>query len=122
MQHQEQTGTKVERHQPILPADLELGLARLDRGELNRLAKAVMSEFRRRGLSLQTETDDTARSTSAAQHVRASEPPTERPRLSQARMNAVRAAVRAGVKPTMVARQFGVSLPLVRKILDEKQN
>jgi DNA invertase Pin-like site-specific DNA recombinase len=36
-------------------------------------------------------------------------------------MNAVRTAIKAGVKPTMVARQFGVSLPTLRRILTDDQ-
>jgi hypothetical protein len=39
------------------------------------------------------------------------------PYLSRDRLNAVRAAFKAGVKPAVIARQFGVSQSDVRKVL-----
>jgi DNA invertase Pin-like site-specific DNA recombinase len=43
--------------------------------------------------------------------------------LAQGKLNAVRAAFKAGVTPSRIARQFGVSLSDVRKALasDEKK-
>jgi transposase-like protein len=45
------------------------------------------------------------------------------PPLAQGKLNAVRAAFKAGVRPSRIAREFGVSLSDVRKALasDEKR-
>jgi hypothetical protein len=39
------------------------------------------------------------------------------PSLTQGRINAVRAAFKAGVKPSTIARQFGLPLSAVRQAL-----
>ncbi len=41
--------------------------------------------------------------------------------LPMANVNAVRAAIKAGVKPTVAARQFGVSLAAIRLVLGKGQ-
>ncbi|SDB57634.1 hypothetical protein SAMN02982931_04593 [Bauldia litoralis] len=38
--------------------------------------------------------------------------------LPQGKLNAIRAAVKAGVKPNVIARQFGVSLAAIKKALE----
>jgi DNA invertase Pin-like site-specific DNA recombinase len=45
------------------------------------------------------------------------------PPLAQGKLNAVRAAFKAGVKPSRIAREFGISQADVRKALtsDEKR-
>jgi hypothetical protein len=37
--------------------------------------------------------------------------------LTRGQINAVRAAFKAGIKPTLIARQFGISQSDVRKVL-----
>ena len=37
--------------------------------------------------------------------------------LTRGKINAVRAAVKAGIKPSVIARQFGISQSDVRKVL-----
>jgi hypothetical protein len=39
------------------------------------------------------------------------------PPLAQGKLNAVRAAFKAGVTPSRIARQFGISLSDVKKVL-----
>jgi transposase-like protein len=41
----------------------------------------------------------------------------EAPRLTQGKLNAVRAAFKAGVTPSRIAKQFGISQSDVRKAL-----
>jgi predicted DNA binding protein len=40
--------------------------------------------------------------------------------LTQSRINAIRAAFKAGVKPSTIARQFGVSRSAIQQALSDK--
>lgn len=107
---------------PILPHDLEQALTRLDTTELSRLADAVARELRGRRLptaSLKIPTFEHQSAVKRAKH--RSSTTAEDIKLSQSRVNAVRAAIKAGVKPTMVARQFGLSLASVRRVLEDER-
>ena len=42
--------------------------------------------------------------------------------LTKGKLNAVRAAFKAGVKPSAIARQFGISQSDVRKALAQRQD
>ncbi len=96
----------------------------MSEGELKRLADAVAAELKRRNLP----------ATLPAPH---REQESEKPRpprktsgpktgvtadatasLPQGKLNAIRAAVKAGVKPNVIARQFGVSLAAIKKALE----
>jgi hypothetical protein len=103
----------------VLPADLPSALTHLKEGELRNLAEAVTAELRRRKLPTpraeqESERTKPPRKTSGPKLSVA----TERTTLPQGKLNAIRAAVKAGVKPTMIARQFGVSLAAIRKALE----
>jgi hypothetical protein len=89
-----------------LPRDLAGALERLADEELERLSKAVNAERSRRW------PQDKERQ-SAGRNVPG-------PALPQAKVNAIRAALKAGVKPTVVARQFGVSPAEIRRALDRE--
>lgn len=91
---------------PLLPADLSGALQRLPDGELERLSKAVYAERSRRWPQ-EKERQTTSKKAAG-------------PSLPQAKVNAIRAALKAGVKPTVVARQFGVSPADIRKALEDK--
>lgn len=91
---------------PLLPADLSAALRRLPDTELERLSKAVNAERSRRWPEAK-EGQNAGRKTPG-------------PALPQAKVNAIRAALKAGVKPTVVARQFGVSPAEIRKSLEDK--
>ena len=87
----------------ILPKDLPDALSQLDDEELARLLAAAHAETKRRD--------------------RASPQENESHRLSnedisvpRGKINAVRAAAKAGLSPSRIARQFGISLAEVRKI------
>jgi len=90
-----------------LPANLPSALSHLDDDQLDRLLAAVMAEQQRRGKTLPV-TIETARKQ------RTKEVPTN---LTLGKLNAVRAAFKAGVTPSRIARQFGVTLADVRKAL-----
>jgi hypothetical protein len=74
--------------------------------ELGQLLSAVVAEQRRRGKKLPAEISRNQRV-----EVAAAIP------LTQGKLNAVRAAFKAGVTPSRIARQFGISQSDVRKAL-----
>jgi hypothetical protein len=108
--------TSQPRH--FLPKDLAGALKRLDNAEIDALFAAVTTEAERRGrlpLSRAKEkptADARPQPRQApAKHVTGS--------LTTGKLNAVRAAFKAGVKPSAIARQFGISQSDVRKALAE---
>ena len=100
----------------FLPKDLAAALRRLDDAEIDTLLGAVTTEAERRG----RRPPSPAKDKSAADAK-----PQRRPEaaeqgagsLTTGRLNAVRAAFKAGVKPSAIARQFGISQSDVRKAL-----
>jgi hypothetical protein len=86
-----------------LPTNLPSVLCRLDDDQLDRLLAAVHVEQQRRGKSVEP---------SRKQRAKEVAPP-----LVQEKLNAVRAAYKAGVRPSRIAKQFGVSHADVRKAL-----
>jgi hypothetical protein len=97
-----------------LPTNLPGALRHLDDVQLKRLLAAVLAERQARG----------------GRKPPVSNKPSRKPRvkevtvpLAQGKLNAVRAAFKAGVRPSRIARQFGVSLSDVKKALagDEKK-
>ena len=116
--------------QYLLPRDLPGALTRLEDREVDALLVAVSREAERRGrLPPQSPAtgkpadDDLHRGRSvrsraiAAASSRQSLPDDGTPGLTLGRANAVRAAFRAGVKPSAIARQFGISLAALRRAL-----
>jgi hypothetical protein len=89
----------------FLPKDLAGALKRLDDTEVDTLLAAVTTEAERRGRLPRTAASKT--------------PPAEdgAGSLTKGKLNAVRAAFKAGVKPSAIARQFGISQSDVRKAL-----
>jgi lambda repressor-like predicted transcriptional regulator len=77
----------------------------LDDQELDQLLSAVIAEQKQRGKKL------AAVSRKQGVEVVAAVP------LTQGKLNAVRAAFKAGVTPSRIARQFGISQSDVRKAL-----
>jgi DNA invertase Pin-like site-specific DNA recombinase len=90
----------------VLPADLANAVRHLNDQELEQLLSAVIAEQKRRGKKLPTEISRKPRV-----EVVAAAP------LAQGKLNAVRAAFKAGVTPSRIARQFGISQSDVRKAL-----
>jgi hypothetical protein len=99
-----------QRH--FLPNDLAGALKRLDDVEIDALLAAVTTEAERRG----------RRPPSPAKEKPVADAKPQRRQegagsLTTGKLNAVRAAFKAGVKPSAIARQFGISQSDVRKAL-----
>ena len=94
-----------------LPTNLPSALSHLDDDQLDRLLAAVIGELNRRGKKL-------AVYPSRKLPIKEVAAP-----LAQGKMNAIRAAFKAGITPFRIAKQFGVSQADVRKALagDEKK-
>ena len=88
----------------VLPGDLPKAVRHLDDHELDQLLSAVIAEQKRRGKKL-------APKISEPRRVEVVRP------LTQGKLNAVRAAFKAGVTPSRIARQFEISQSDVRKAL-----
>jgi hypothetical protein len=90
----------------ILPGDLPAAIKHLNDQELDQLEAAVTAEQQRRGRKL--------RAPERSQGKRAEAPAVT---LTVNKLNAVRAAYAAGVTPSKIAKQFGISQSDVRKAL-----
>ena len=119
----------------VLPKNLPNAIKHLSDDELDFLHAATLEELKRRGKTPQgIETDlQTLRHrfevrpdlkkqpflASKRRHVDVA----EAPRLTQGKLSAVRAAFKAGVTPSRIAKQFGISQSDVKKALasDEKK-
>jgi hypothetical protein len=91
-----------------LPTNLPSALKHLDDDQLDRLLSAVRTERQARGGKKPPVSDEPSRNQRTKEAT---------PLLAQGKLNAVRAAFKAGVKPSLIARQFGISQSDVRKAL-----
>jgi hypothetical protein len=114
------TATAARLSRPILPKDLTKAMTYLDDKEFDRLFQATVDEAERRGalpkrfkVGLTRPAVDTDRATKMTLAR-----PT--PSLTQGQINAVRASFKAGVTPSQIARQFGLSRSDVRWALAAK--
>jgi hypothetical protein len=99
----------------FLPQDLAGALKRLDNAEIDALLAAVTTEAARRGRLPPSRAKGKPTADARPQPRQA---PTEHGvGLTTGKLNAVRAAFKAGVKPSAIARQFGISQSDVRKAL-----
>jgi hypothetical protein len=113
--------------QCILPKDLSSALMRLTQDELNTLARTVNKELARRNMRIQPERasgqekepKQTLASVGKKTDKRATSETNALP-LTQSRINAIGAAFKAGVKPSTIARQFGVSRSAIQQALSDK--
>jgi hypothetical protein len=133
-----ETGALPSPPRHLLPKDLPAALAWLDDGEFDLLLAAVIDEAQRRdrkpsrfplkseaaGQHNRDASKSGALKISAALQPRPKATDNNEPALPRGQMNAVRAAFKAGVKPSMIARQFGISQSDVRKAIasDVRQN
>jgi predicted DNA-binding protein (UPF0251 family) len=116
--------TSTQRH--VLPKNLSHAVTQLSDTELDQLCKAAFDEAkRRRRFRWSIETDSTPSSRRQSDLATKRAPPTEKRRqadvaevpLTRGQLNAVRAAFKAGITPSRIARQFGISQANVRKAL-----
>jgi hypothetical protein len=100
----------------LLPKDLARALKQLDDREIDALLSAVTTEAERRGrLTAQRSKKKFAADAKAQAHQTPAED--DAGSLTTGKLNAVRAAFKAGVKPSAIARQFGILQSDVRKAL-----
>jgi hypothetical protein len=100
----------------FLPKDLAGALKRLNDAEIDAILSAVTTEAERRGLRPPPPTK-AKRATDAKPQQRHVSTENGAGSLTKGKLNAVRAAFKAGVKPSAIARQFGISQSLVREAL-----
>lgn len=116
-----------QRH--VLPENLDLAVKQLNDDELMQLIEVALKEAKGRRKSL-LQTEGSAQPSSPTETVqkrRSTEKTTSGKQinvaevtLSTGKLNAVRAAFKAGVTPSRIARQFGISQANVRKALAVK--
>jgi DNA-binding CsgD family transcriptional regulator len=117
--------TETASQRQILPKNLRPAVKQLNDGELDELLKVAFDEAKRRGrLPPRVKTDSTSvpgrpsdlvnnrSSTNKRRHAPIDEVP-----LTRGQMNVVRSAFKAGITPSRIARQFGISPSNVRKAL-----
>ena len=90
-----------------LPKNLPDAISYLDGDQLDRLLAAVLAEQRRRGKKIPVSDNSPRKSL-----VKVDAPP-----LPQGKLNAIRAAFKAGFTPSRIARQFRISESDVKKAL-----
>jgi hypothetical protein len=108
----------------LLPDDLVSCLRQLVDADLERLQSAVVNEVTRRGppLGVARATEQEVRP-AAAPRPASSRRPRDNPSVPVAlavtagKASAIRAAFRAGLKPAIIARQFGVPQSVVQQVL-----
>ena len=98
--------TALSRH--ILPSDLPAAIKHLNDQELDQLQAAVTAEQQRRGKK-PTTPDKASSKRVEVQSVS----------LTPGKLNAVRAAFKAGVTPSKIAKEFGIPQSEVRKALSK---
>jgi hypothetical protein len=123
------TTDKSSPRRHVLPNDLSNALKQLDDLELDRLLAATRHELQRRGALLPSEpaiqpAGDIGAHDRATVQSTTTEDSSERRQkdasavaLTRGQVNAVRAAFKAGITPSRIARQFGISQSDVRKVL-----
>jgi hypothetical protein len=111
----------------ILPKNLAHAIKQLSDGELDQLFKAAFDEAKRRGRLPRTVATDSTSSFrrppdfptkwSATDKSKRRSADAAEVTLTRGQVNAVRSAFKAGVTPSRIARQFGISQANVRKAL-----
>ena len=91
-----------------LPTNLPSALRHLDNDQLERLLAAVLAERQARGGKNLSVSDEPRRK----RRIKEVAAP-----LAQGKLNAIRAAFKAGVRPSRIARQFGISQSDLKKAL-----
>ena len=106
-----------QKRRHVLPKDLPNAIKHLDDQDLDRLLAVAAAEAKRRG-RLPSSNQTTEQSSSPMRRsLRGRQVQAETVSLTRGQINAVRAASKAGVKPSLIARQFGLSRSDIRKVL-----
>ena len=113
--------TSSQRH--VLPMNMRHAVKQLSDGELDELFEAAFDETKRRGRlpwSIGAESTSSRRPSdllTKRKAVRQRKADITEVLLTRGQVNAVRAAFKAGITPSRIARQFGISQSNVRKAL-----
>jgi hypothetical protein len=108
--------SRAQEQRHVLPKDLPNAVKHLNDRELDLLIAACLEEAKRRGrLPASDETTKRSSRRDKSAHPAKAEPATVS--LTRGQINAVRAAFKAGIKPSLIARQFAISQSDVRKVL-----
>ena len=106
----------AQRPRHFLPKDLPNAVKHLTDNELDRLLAVSIDEAKRRGrlpLGFQTNPlNDARRSSTKTGHAKVTAVS-----LTRGQINAVFAAFKAGIRPSQIARQFGIAQSDVHKVL-----
>ena len=109
--------TATQRH--VLPRDLPNAVKYLTDTELDLLITTSVQEAKRRGRlppsAQPNPTDEPVAKQSSSRDRQQAE--VAKVSLTRGQVNAVRAATKAGIKPSQIARQFGISQSDVRMVL-----
>src|SRR6266487_4721296 len=111
----------AQNRRHVLPKDLPKAVKQLNDRELDLLIAASLEEAKRRGRLLPNvqanQPDTRKRSSRVAKSSHRPQVEVATVSLTRGQVNAVRAAFKAGIKPSVIARQFGISQSDVRKVL-----
>jgi predicted DNA-binding protein (UPF0251 family) len=119
-------GASTPSKRYVLPENLDLAVKQLTDDELIELLEVALKEAKQRGKSPLRIGGDPVQSSRQTKDVTQKHPNiedassrkrTDEVKLSPGKLNAVRAAFKAGVTPSRIARQFGISQLNVRKAL-----
>jgi len=97
----------------LLPHDLGRALQYASDEELNKLREAVTQEMKRRNLP-----PDAGPEASVKKKFTKADNPVHD--LTRSQISLVRASIEAGIKPAILARQFGISLAAIRAVLAQR--
>jgi hypothetical protein len=114
----EAIGTSSHRY--VLPKDLPNALKQLDDRELESLLAAAFEEAKRRDKlrpDLVAIVQGSWKPSKSNQRSKAREKPSGALSLTRGQLNAVRAAFKAGIGPSRIAREFEISRTDVQKVL-----
>jgi hypothetical protein len=106
----------AQRPRHFLPKDLPNAVKHLTDGELDRLLAVSIDEAKRRG-RLPPSFQPNPRNNSRQSSTEKRQSTTATVTLTRGQMNAVYAAFKAGIKPSQIARQFGIAQSDVHKVL-----
>jgi hypothetical protein len=109
--------SSVQDQRHVLPKDLPNAVKHLSDHELDLLIRAAVEEAKRRGRSPPSVQADESVSTRSLRTNNRRQVEAAAVSLPRGQVNAVRAAFKAGVKPSLIARQFGISQSDVRRVL-----
>ena len=107
----------VEQRRLVLPDDLPGSLKYLGDDQLDALHQAMSAELRRRGKPPTEKRSDLITKKNKAASSRSKPPKVEPVQVPLGQMNLIRASFKAGIKPGVIARQLGITLSVVRRVL-----